>query len=144
VTPDPLHTQRFNSKHTHQFAPQRLFSLLLISSAQHPCDLFLFLFATFISLLLFLLILIFPHLPPVLLRSSETVKLIDLLDSARDRMRDSLQARAEEGKCPLKVRTSTSYLHSMVQEVKYKFYQYTILLLSSSFLLCLTYHINNI
>ena len=37
-------------------------------------------------------------------RSSETVKLIDLLDAAKDRMRDSLQARADEGKCPLKVR----------------------------------------
>ena len=36
-------------------------------------------------------------------RSSETVKLIDLLDAAKDRMRDSLQARADEGKCPLKV-----------------------------------------
>lgn len=43
--------------------------------------------------------------------SSETVKLIDLLDAAKDRMKESLQARADEGKCPLKVRT---YGHSHV------------------------------
>jgi arginyl-tRNA synthetase len=34
-------------------------------------------------------------------RSSETVRLIDLLDAARDRMRESLRVRAEEGKSPL-------------------------------------------
>lgn len=34
-------------------------------------------------------------------RSSETVRLIDLLDAARDRMRESLQVRADEGKSPL-------------------------------------------
>jgi arginyl-tRNA synthetase len=34
-------------------------------------------------------------------RSSETVRLIDLLNAARDKMRESLLARAEEGKSPL-------------------------------------------
>ena len=34
-------------------------------------------------------------------RSSETVKLIDLLDEAKRKMRDQLQARVEEGKSPL-------------------------------------------
>jgi len=34
-------------------------------------------------------------------RSSETVRLIDLLDAAKDRMKDSLQQRADEGKSPL-------------------------------------------
>ncbi len=34
-------------------------------------------------------------------RSSETVRLIDLLNAAKDRMKESLQARAEEGKSPL-------------------------------------------
>jgi len=34
-------------------------------------------------------------------RSSETVRLIDLLNAAKERMAESLRARAEEGKCPL-------------------------------------------
>ena len=34
-------------------------------------------------------------------RSSETVRLIDLLDAAKDRMHESLLSRANEGKCPL-------------------------------------------
>ena len=34
-------------------------------------------------------------------RSSETVKLIDLLDEAKRKMRDQLQARVDEGKSPL-------------------------------------------
>ena len=34
-------------------------------------------------------------------RSSETVRLIDLLDAAKDRMRDSLKVRVEEGKSAL-------------------------------------------
>jgi arginyl-tRNA synthetase len=34
-------------------------------------------------------------------RSSETVRLIDLLDAAKDRMQASLQSRADEGKTPL-------------------------------------------
>ena len=34
-------------------------------------------------------------------RSSDTVRLIDLLDEAKVRMAASLKARAEEGKCPL-------------------------------------------
>ena len=34
-------------------------------------------------------------------RSSETVKLIDLLDEAKRKMRDQLQARVEEGKLPV-------------------------------------------
>ena len=42
--------------------------------------------------------------------SSETVKLIDLLDAAKDRMKESLQARADEGKCPLKVRASDHHI----------------------------------
>lgn len=34
-------------------------------------------------------------------RSSETVRLIDLLNAAKDKMKESLQARADEGKSPL-------------------------------------------
>jgi len=34
-------------------------------------------------------------------RSGDTVRLVDLLDAAVDRMRDSLKARVEDGKCPL-------------------------------------------
>ena len=55
------------------------------------------------------------HLP---LRSSETVKLIDLLDAAKDRMRESLKARADEGKCPLQVKNIHLHLYS-VQYIKY-------------------------
>lgn len=36
-------------------------------------------------------------------RSGTTVRLVDLLDEAKDRMKQSLAARLEEGKCVLQV-----------------------------------------
>ena len=56
------------------------------------------------------------------IRSSETVKLIDLLDAAKDKMKESLQARADEGKCPLKVRTYLLTMESFFHSTQSSFF----------------------